>query len=81
MRTIVVAAAVALAASGISACQPPRVFKNCAEVRTVYPGGIARPGYVQIGPPLKKAPHVDKALYDANPARDADKDGIGCEVT
>jgi len=81
MRTIVFAAAVAVAAVGITGCQPPRVFKNCAEVHTVYPGGIARPGYRQVGPPLKKAPHVDQALYDANTARDADKDGIGCEVT
>lgn len=80
MRKIVLAAAVAVSAIGMSACQPPRVFANCDEVWTVYPGGIARPGYRQIGPPLKRQPHVDKALYDANPARDRDKDGIGCEV-
>ncbi|HEV7721222.1 MAG TPA: excalibur calcium-binding domain-containing protein [Iamia sp.] len=80
MRTIVFAAAMAIAVVGVAGCQPPRVFQNCAEVWTVYPGGIARPGYKQVGPPLKKTPHVDKALYDANPKRDADKDGIGCEV-
>jgi len=82
MRTIVFAAAMAIAVVGVAGCQPqpPRVFANCAEVWTVYPGGIARPGYKQVGPPLKKTPHVDQALYDANPRRDADKDGIGCEV-
>lgn len=80
MRKLVVAAVLALGVIGSAACQPPRVFKNCDEVRTVYPGGIARPGYRQVGPPLRKQPYVDQALYDANRARDADNDGIGCEV-
>jgi hypothetical protein len=71
--------AVAVLVTQGAGCKP-RVFENCAEVHTVYPGGIARPGYRQIGPPLKKLPHVDQALYDANPRRDADQDGIGCEV-
>jgi hypothetical protein len=75
---VAVGLAVAIATLG-SGCEP-QVFNNCTELRAVYPGGIARPGYVQAGPPLKKQPHVDQALYDANPGRDADKDGIGCEV-
>ncbi|WCO66908.1 excalibur calcium-binding domain-containing protein [Iamia majanohamensis] len=80
MRKALFIVVLALAVTLVAGCQP-RVFKSCDEVHTVYKGGIARPGYRQIGPPLRRAPHVDKALYDANRARDRDKDGIGCEVT
>ena len=54
-------------------------FKNCTELNTVYPGGVALPGAVNAGGATKKEPKYDKALYTANKSSDRDKDGIACE--
>ncbi len=61
-----------------------RVFRNCAELNTVYPGGVARTGVTGNSVsgslrPFGITPHFDDALYAANTARDGDKDGIACE--
>ena len=56
-----------------------KVFKNCAELNKVYPGGVALPGAVNSGGVTKKEPKYDKALYNANKKSDRDKDGIACE--
>jgi hypothetical protein len=56
-----------------------KVFKNCAELNKVYPGGIALPGAVNTGGTTKKTPKYNKALYVANIKSDRDKDGIACE--
>jgi hypothetical protein len=56
-----------------------RVFKNCTELNKVYPGGVARPGAVNVGGATKKVPKYNKALYLANQKSDRDKDGIACE--
>jgi Excalibur calcium-binding domain len=56
-----------------------RVFKNCSELNSVYPGGVAMPGAVNIGTPSKKEPKYDKDLYRANQKSDRDGDGIACE--
>jgi hypothetical protein len=50
----------------------------------VYPGGVARVGVTgdMVSGELKpfgKMPVFDTALYEANKARDGDKDGIACE--
>ena len=56
-----------------------KVFKNCAELNKVYPGGVALPGAVNSGGVTKKEPKYDKALYTANKKSDRDGDGIACE--
>jgi hypothetical protein len=50
----------------------------------VYPGGVARVGVTgdMVSGELKPfgiQPVFDTALYEANKARDGDKDGIACE--
>jgi hypothetical protein len=56
-----------------------KIFKNCTELNKVYPGGVARPGAINVGGATKKEPKYDKALYNANKKSDRDKDGIACE--
>ncbi len=56
-----------------------KVFKNCAELNKVYPGGVALPGAINSGGATKKEPKYNKALYMANKKSDRDKDGIACE--
>jgi hypothetical protein len=56
-----------------------KVFKNCTELNSVYPGGVALPGAVNAGGITKKEPKYNKALYLANKKSDRDKDGIACE--
>ena len=56
-----------------------KVYKNCAELNKVYPGGVALPGAVNAGGATKKEPVYDKALYLANKKSDKDNDGIACE--
>ena len=56
-----------------------KVFKNCAELNKVYPGGVALPGAINSGGKTKKVPKYDKAFYIANKKSDRDKDGIACE--
>ena len=61
-----------------------QVFANCDALRQVYPGGVARVG-VQGNTvsgelrPFTVPPVFDDALYQANVARDGDKDGVACE--
>ena len=61
-----------------------QVFRNCAELNAVYPGGVARTGVAgntvsgQLRP-FGVPPVLDDALYEANTARDGDGDGIACE--
>ncbi|AZU64072.1 hypothetical protein CHR53_23990 [Neobacillus mesonae] len=55
-------------------------FKNCKDMNKVYKGGVAKSSKVKNkGGKTKYKPFVSKALYDANKARDRDKDGIACE--
>ncbi len=56
-----------------------KVFKNCTELNRVHPGGVARPGAVNMGGATKLTPKYDKKLYEANKKSDRDKDGIACE--
>lgn len=81
MNTKPIAAAMlgaALAVGSMTGCTPKK-FPNCTEVHKVYPGGIAKPGYRQVGMVTKYTPKVDQALYDANKGLDRDKDGVACE--
>lgn len=63
---------------------PVQTFRNCAELNVIYPGGIARSGVTgntvsgQLRP-FGMQPVFDDVLYEANTARDGDRDGIACE--
>ena len=56
-----------------------KVFKNCTELNKVYPGGVAKPGAINLGGVTKKEPKYDLGLYKANKKSDRDGDGIACE--
>lgn len=63
---------------------PIQVFANCGELNEAYPGGVAKTGVtgdMVSGElrPFGRMPVFDDALYEANKARDRDKDGIACE--
>ena len=63
---------------------PIQVFRNCADLNAVYPGGVARVGVTgnTVSGSLRPfgiTPRFDDALYEANRARDGDTDGIACE--
>ena len=62
-----------------SANASTKAFKNCTELNRVYPGGVAKPGAVNMGGATKKDPKYDKFLYAANKKSDRDGDGIACE--
>jgi hypothetical protein len=67
--------------------QPPpptgaTVFANCAALNAVYPHGVGRTGAVDhVSGSSKPVTDflVDDALYNANPGRDGDGDGVACE--
>ena len=63
----------------MSANAAAKVFKNCSELNSVYPGGVASPGAVNAGGATKILPKYSMALYLANKKSDRDKDGIACE--
>ena len=69
---------------GATASAPSQVFRNCAELNAVYPGGVARVGVTgnTVSGALRSfgiTPLFDDELYAANRARDGDTDGIACE--
>lgn len=65
--------------SGTSANAAAKIFKNCTELKKLYPGGVALLGAVNAGGETKKEPKYDKSLYNANKKSDRDKDVIACE--
>lgn len=54
-------------------------FKNCTELNTVYPGGVALPGAYNKGGSTALRPTFDREIYATNISLDRDKDGIACE--
>jgi hypothetical protein len=56
------------------------VYPNCAALTVDYPHGVGRPGARDhtSGTPDTRFT-VNRAVYDANTARDGDGDGIACE--
>lgn len=55
-------------------------YANCKALNKDYKGGIAKTSKVKNkGGKTKYKPFVSKALYEANTARDRDKDLIACE--
>ena len=57
----------------------PKAFKNCSALNKVYPGGVAKPGAINLGGVTKNEPKYDLGLYKANKKSDRDGDGIACE--
>ena len=79
-RLILIAICTGLVFSSMPSSQAStKVFKNCTELNKVYPGGVARPGAVNMGGATKLTPKYDRKLYEANKKSDRDKDGIACE--
>jgi Excalibur calcium-binding domain len=77
--TSVVLAGLLLAFTPIPA--EAKVFKNCAELRKVYPQGVSSSSKSLnkgAGPIL--APRVNRIVFNSNKRLDLDKDGIACEV-
>ena len=56
-------------------------FKNCTEVRKVYPWGVARSKALamkQKNYPTNN-PHISASIYGSIQKMDRDKDGVACE--
>lgn len=56
---------------------PEAKFKNCTELRSVYPKGVALTKRAASASGAKYAP----AIYRANRSKDRDNDGVACETT
>lgn len=56
-------------------------YASCAAMNKVYPHGVGKSSAVvdRTSGVRVRTFYVSKALYDLNPARDGDKDGIACE--
>ena len=56
-------------------------FKNCTEVRKVYPWGVARSKALamkQKNYPTNN-PHISASIYGSIQKMDRDEDGVACE--
>lgn len=59
-----------------------KVYANCAALNVDYPHGVGRPGAIDHTAKGKNPVTnftVNATVYNANPNRDGDKDGIACE--
>ena len=59
----------------VEAQQPSKKFKNCTELRKVYPSGVAKSAK-SAG---QTGAVVNAKIYTENKASDRDKDGVACE--
>jgi excalibur calcium-binding domain-containing protein len=75
-------AASLIVAPTAGAAKPPRVFKNCKAVDTVYPHGIAKNfKVIKAADGLTGRPFVSMKLYLAQKRTlDRDHDGVACET-
>jgi hypothetical protein len=87
-RVASVALAILLAVSAAIAPSPAmaaKSYRNCAALNKTYPHGVGRPGARdKIGGRYRPGRSVttftrNRAVYNANTARDRDKDGVACE--
>jgi hypothetical protein len=62
-------------ASASSKTPPSKKYKNCTELRKVYPRGVAR----DLKSAGSSGATVDARTYKLNAGSDRDKDGIACE--
>lgn len=63
------------APSAAMAQTPSKAFKNCTELRKVYPKGVAKSTKAAD----KTGATVNSKVYMENIKSDRDKDGIACE--
>ena len=56
----------------------PTVFKNCAALNRVYPGGVAQSEEAK-DKKSRSNPIVDRSVYDANRKLDGNDDGVFCD--
>ena len=56
----------------------PTVFKNCAALNSVYPGGVAQSQEAKDRK-SESNPIVDRSVYDANRRLDGNDDGVICD--
>jgi hypothetical protein len=64
----------------VAAPSPSTVYKNCTDLRKVFPSGVAKSVKSRNkGPSLKTKPLVNSKAYSANSRLDLDKDGLVCE--
>jgi hypothetical protein len=61
-----------------SPASAPTVFKNCAALNSVYPGGVAQSQEAKDRK-SRSNPIVDRSLYDANRKLDGNDDGVFCD--
>ena len=78
-RTMMISAIVLLSmtsfANAVNADAPAKKFKNCTELRKVYPYGVAKDTKSATGTQAK----VNAKDYADNKGSDRDADGIACE--
>ena len=78
-RTIMISAIILLSvtsfANTVNADAPAKKFKNCTELRKVYPYGVAKDAKSATGTQAK----VNAKDYADNKGSDRDADGIACE--
>jgi hypothetical protein len=68
--------AVALSfASPVVAAPPAKAFKNCTELRKVYPAGVAKSAKAAGA----TGAVVNSKVYKENAKSDRDNDGVACE--
>jgi hypothetical protein len=72
---IIILAGFAPVASASGKLPPPKRYKNCTELRKVYPRGVAR----DVAAAGASGATVDAKTYKLNSGSDRDKDGIACE--
>jgi hypothetical protein len=65
----------ALAESSVS--RVTTVFKNCTQVRSQFPNGVANSA--KSANKQKNAPKISRKIYNANKKLDRDRDGVICE--
>ena len=76
----VAATAVTGAAVQVDDADAQRRYANCRALNADYPHGVGRPGARDrtSGTPVTNF-RRSRSLYNANRARDRDRDGIACE--
>lgn len=68
--------AVSLIVVGLSEEASARTFKNCAQLRSMHPQGVA----INFGAAGGSGAYISREIYLRNQRMDRDRDGIICEV-
>ncbi|MBE1552971.1 excalibur calcium-binding domain-containing protein [Sporosarcina limicola] len=82
LLTLAIVISLSFSGMKVEAAPAPKVvkFANCKEMNKEYSGGVAKSSTAKNkGGKTKYKPFVSEAIYNANTARDRDKDLIACE--